>query len=49
MMSLNMQIETPEGFDFSVADFDVWAKECGFKETTKIHLTGPASVVIAFK
>ncbi|WP_335637022.1 methyltransferase [Maribacter arcticus] len=49
MMSLNMNIETPEGFDFSAADFDGWAKECGFTQTAVIPLTGPSSAVIAIK
>ena len=49
MMSLNMLIETPEGFDFSLVDFDGWAKEIGFKETFIMPLTGPTSAVIAIK
>lgn len=49
MMSLNMLIETPEGFDFSARDFDQWAMDCGFKETSKMPLTGPSSAVIAIK
>jgi hypothetical protein len=49
MMSLNMNIETPEGYDFSAADFDGWAKECGFTQITVIPLTGPSSAVIAVK
>ena len=49
MMSLNMLIETPEGFDFSAADFDGWAKEIGFAQTSVMQLTGPSSAVIAIK
>ena len=49
MMSLNMIIETPEGFDFSAADFDGWAKEIGFAQSSIMHLTGPSSAVIAIK
>ena len=49
MMSLNMLIETPEGFDFSAADFDGWAKEIGFAQSSIMHLTGPSSAVIAIK
>ena len=49
LMSLNMNIETPEGFDFSAADFNGWAKECGFKQTSVMPLTGPSSAVIAIK
>jgi hypothetical protein len=33
MMSLNMLIETPGGFDYSGADCTGWMKEAGFRET----------------
>ncbi len=49
LMSLNMLIETEAGFDFSAADFAVWAKDTGFKEVYVMPLTGPASAVIATK
>jgi len=49
LMSLNMMIETEEGFDFTGDDFDQWAKDSGFKETSVIPLTGTSSAVIAIK
>ena len=49
MMSLNMLIETAEGFDFTAADFDEWARDAGFVETYAMRLTGPTSAVIAIK
>ncbi len=49
LMSLNMLIELGNGFDFTGADFDGWAKEVGFRETSVMPLTGPASAVIAIK
>jgi len=49
MMSLNMNIETEDGFDFSAADFNGWAKECGFTRTSVMPLSGPSSAVIAIK
>lgn len=49
MMSLNMLIETTDGYDFTAADFDEWAREAGFRETYAIRLTGPSSAVIAIK
>lgn len=49
LMSLNMLIETEEGYDFSGADFDALAKEAGFSETRIMPLTGPASAAIAIK
>jgi len=49
MMSLNMLIETPAGYDFSAIDFEDWAKETGYSKTSIIPLTGPSSAVIAVK
>ena len=49
MMSLNMLIETVEGYNFTAADFEEWAREAGFVETYDMRLTGPTSAVIAIK
>ncbi|MEH6762383.1 MAG: methyltransferase [Maribacter arcticus] len=49
LMSLNMLIETSEGYDFSAADFSILAKEVGFQKVSIITLTGPTSAVIAYK
>lgn len=49
MMSLNMAIETDQGFDFTASDFNIWAKKAGFSRTSKMPLTGPSSAVIAIK
>ncbi|MEW5675295.1 methyltransferase [Flavobacterium enshiense] len=49
MMSLNMLIEFGVAFDFSGADFELWAKEAGFNRVEIIPLTGPASAAIAYK
>lgn len=49
MMSLNMLIETPAGFDYTGADFARWAREAGFRETTVLPLAGPGSAAIARK
>ena len=49
MMSLNMVIESPEGFDYTASDFAEWALEAGFVNTSVMPLTGPASAVIAIK
>lgn len=49
MMSLNMLIETEEGFDYSFSDIESWAKEAGFKTISSMPLTGPTSAVIAIK
>ena len=49
LMSLNMLIETPGGFDYTGADCTGWLKEAGFRETLVEHLVGPDSMVIGFK
>jgi hypothetical protein len=49
MMSLNMLIETPGGFDYTGADCIGWMKEAGFRETRVEHLVGPDSMVIGIK
>jgi hypothetical protein len=49
LMSLNMLIETAEGFDYTASDFDSWAKEAGFTKTYLMPLTGPASAAVAIK
>ena len=49
MMSLNMLIETDEGFDFTANDFENWATEIGFSQISVMPLTGPSTAVIAIK
>jgi len=49
MMSLNMLIETPGGFDFTGADCIAWMEHAGFKETRVEHLSGPHSMVVGIK
>jgi hypothetical protein len=49
MMSLNMLIETPGGFDYTGADCMRWMKEAGFRETHVEHLVGPDSMVVGIK
>lgn len=49
MMSLNMLVETHEGYDFSAADFKEWAHDIGFRDIYSMPLTGPSSAVIALK
>ncbi|HEY2472956.1 MAG TPA: methyltransferase [Terracidiphilus sp.] len=49
LMSLNMLIETPGGFDYCGADCMNWIKEAGFRETRVEHLVGPDSMVIGIK
>jgi hypothetical protein len=49
LMSLNMLIETAEGYDYTGADFSKWTREAGFKKSSVMPLTGPASAAIAIK
>ncbi|BCS31786.1 methyltransferase/methylase [Luteitalea sp. TBR-22] len=49
MMSLNMLIETPGGFDYTGADCAGWMREAGFSLTRVEHLVGPDSMVIGIK
>jgi hypothetical protein len=49
MMSLNMLIETPGGFDYSRRDCAEWMKQAGFSVTRVEHLVGPDSMMIATK
>lgn len=49
MMSLNMLIETPGGFDYTGADCQGWMREAGFRETRVEHLVGPESMVVGVK
>jgi cyclopropane fatty-acyl-phospholipid synthase-like methyltransferase len=49
LMSLNMLIETPGGFDYTGADCSAWMRETGFTATRVEHLVGPESMVIGIK
>ena len=49
LMSLNMLIETPAGFDYTGADCQAWLREAGFRDTYVQHLAGPDSMVVGVK
>jgi precorrin-6B methylase 2 len=49
LMSLNMLIETPGGFDYTGADCRGWMQEAGFRESYVEHLVGPDSMVVGIK
>jgi SAM-dependent methyltransferase len=49
MMSLNMLIETPGGFDYTGADCSTWMREAGFSSARVEPLVGPDSMVIGIK
>jgi hypothetical protein len=49
LMSLNMLIETPGGFDYTGADCQRWMREAGFSSTRVEPLVGPDSMVVGLK
>ena len=49
LMSLNMLIETPGGFDFTGADCQAWMREAGFSQARVESLVGPQSMIVAVK
>ena len=49
LMSLNMLIETHEGFDYTAADCRGWMADVGFRESYVEPLLGPDSMVVAVK
>lgn len=49
MMSLNMLIETPGGFDYTGADCSAWMREAGFSAIRVEPLEGPDSMVVGIK
>ena len=49
LMSLNMLIETPGGFDYTGADCRGWMQEAGFRDSYVEHLVGPDSMVVGVK
>jgi hypothetical protein len=49
LMSLNMLIETPGGFDYTAADCQDWMRQAGFSTTRVEPLVGPDSMVIGLK
>lgn len=49
IMSLNMLIETPGGFDYTGRDCTDWIRDAGFRETRVEHLIGPDSMVVGIK
>ncbi len=49
LMSLNMLIETPGGFDYTGRECSQWMREAGFSSTRVEHLVGPDSMVVGIK
>ncbi|MDY6818193.1 MAG: methyltransferase [Halobacteriales archaeon] len=49
LMSLNMLIETPDGFDYTPGQLNDWLTDVGFEEPEVDALPGPDTMVVARK
>ncbi len=49
LMSVNMLIETQEGFDYTGADCRAWLADAGFRHSYVEPLVGPDSMVVGIK
>jgi phospholipid N-methyltransferase len=49
LMSLNMLVETPEGFDYTHSECAEWLQATGFTDPEVKQLPGPESMVVAHK
>ena len=49
LMSVNMLIETPNGFDYTGADCRSWMTQVGFSDTYVEPLVGPDSMVVGIR
>lgn len=49
LMSVNMLIETQEGFDYTGADCQAWLADAGFRRSYVEPLVGPDSMVVGIK
>jgi len=49
LMSLNMLIETDDGFDYTPAQCKQWLADAGFREIRTEHLSGPDSMCVGVK
>jgi hypothetical protein len=49
LMSLNMLIETPGGFDYTGKDCSEWMLAAGFKTASVVPVVGPDSMVVGIK
>ncbi len=49
LMSLNMLLETHQGYDMTYGTFDCFTREVGFRDSYLLPLAGPVSAAIAVK
>ena len=49
LMSLNILVETPGGFNTTASDYSSWMREAGFRKIHVGHLVGPVSMIVGSK
>jgi len=49
LMSLNILVETPGGFNATASDYSGWMREAGFRKIHVRHLVGPISMLVGSK
>ena len=49
LMSLNILVETPGGFNATASDYSGWMREAGFPKIHVRHLVGPISMLVGSK
>ncbi|MDO9707522.1 class I SAM-dependent methyltransferase [Paracraurococcus lichenis] len=49
LMSLNMLVETPGGFDYTGSDCAGWMEEAGFRAVRVRHLQGPYAMAVGIR
>ena len=49
LMSLNILVETPGGFNATASDYSGWIREAGFRKIHTEHLAGPVSMLVGSK
>ena len=49
LVSVNMLIETQQGFDYTAADCRSWMAQTGFRDSYADPLAGPDSMVVGIK
>ncbi len=49
LFSLNMLVNTEGGASYSEPEYDAWLRGAGFAEVRRVHMAGPASLMIATK
>jgi O-methyltransferase domain/Dimerisation domain len=49
LMSMQMLLETPGGFEYTGADCRAWMQDAGFRESYVEHLVGPEWMVVGIK